>query len=218
MCIRDRLRGLDRHRDTRDHLPDGTVEREPFTWRYQGTATKIQVASCTTVTGSARCTSPPSTVPPTTTTVPEETTTSSTTPEETTTTEAPRNATVLWAGEVVQRRCEPWVREVVGGSSGRLVPGPETAEAFVETHRRLPLQRFPGLTLIEPVGGPELLCEETGHRRIVVSPSAVPDPLDDETTGARHRIRNVEARRVETGRHHDPIDEFSHGPGPVSYT
>src|SRR5665811_18865 len=110
----------------------------------------------------------------------------------------PRNVTVLWAGEVVQRRCEPWVREVVGGSSGRLVPGPETAEAFVETHRRLPLQRFPGLTLIEPVGGPELLCEETGHRRIVVSPSAVPDPLDDETTGARHSIRNVEARRVET--------------------
>jgi vancomycin resistance protein YoaR len=59
--------------------PDGTVVREPFPWHYRGSAKKIQVASCATVSGSARCTSPPSTTPPTTTpptttTVPEETT------------------------------------------------------------------------------------------------------------------------------------------------
>jgi len=69
--------------------PDGTVVREPFTWHYRGAAKKIQVASCATVSGSARCTSPPSTTPtattpPTTTTVPEETT--STTEAPTTTT------------------------------------------------------------------------------------------------------------------------------------
>jgi len=68
--------------------PDGTVVREPFTWRYRGAAKKIQVASCSTVSGSARCTSPPATTPPATTpptTAPPDTTTSSTPP----TTEAP---------------------------------------------------------------------------------------------------------------------------------
>ncbi|MFV9672617.1 MAG: VanW family protein [Acidimicrobiia bacterium] len=69
--------------------PDGSVEREPFYWSYRGSAKKIQVASCATVSGSARCTSPPSTTPPTTaapttTTLPEETT--STTEAPTTTT------------------------------------------------------------------------------------------------------------------------------------
>jgi hypothetical protein len=81
--------------------PDGTVERERFTWRYRGSAKKIQVASCATVSGSARCTTPPSTttsttsptttVPPTTTTVPEGTT--STTQAPTTTTEPPPEET-----------------------------------------------------------------------------------------------------------------------------
>ena len=46
--------------------PDGTVVREPFTWRYRGNPRKIQVASCKTVSGSARCTKPPTTQPPTT--------------------------------------------------------------------------------------------------------------------------------------------------------
>ncbi len=79
--------------------PDGTVEREPFTWRYRGGAKKIQVASCATVSGSARCTSPPSTtppttLPPTTTTLPEDTTTTTVPEETTTTTEAPTTTTV----------------------------------------------------------------------------------------------------------------------------
>jgi vancomycin resistance protein YoaR len=74
--------------------PDGTVEREPFTWRYRGGAKKIQVASCATVSGSARCTSPPSTTPPTTeppttTTLPEETTSTTESP----TTTAPPTST-----------------------------------------------------------------------------------------------------------------------------
>ena len=88
--------------------PDGTVVREPFTWRYRGAAKKIQVASCSTVSGSARCTSPPETTPPTTvapttTTVPEETTTTTTEapPEETTTTttEAPPEETTTTTTE-----------------------------------------------------------------------------------------------------------------------
>ena len=62
-------------------FPDGTVVREPFVWRYRGNARKIQVASCSTAPGSARCT-----VPPTTTTVPPDTTTTTLPPEETTTT------------------------------------------------------------------------------------------------------------------------------------
>jgi vancomycin resistance protein YoaR len=73
--------------------PDGTVEREPFVWRYRGNARKIEVASCATVSGSARCTSPP------TTTVPEDTTTTTeppttTVPEDTTTTTEPPTTTV----------------------------------------------------------------------------------------------------------------------------
>ena len=79
--------------------PDGTVEREPFTWRYRGSAKKIQVASCSTAPGSARCTKPPdettsTTSPPetTTTTAPEETTTT-TVPGETTTTTTPTTTT-----------------------------------------------------------------------------------------------------------------------------
>ena len=71
--------------------PDGTVEREPFTWRYRGSAKKIQVASCLTAPGSARCTKPPSETTTTTSTVPEETTT--TVPEETTTTTIPGGST-----------------------------------------------------------------------------------------------------------------------------
>jgi hypothetical protein len=72
--------------------PDGTVEREPFVWRYQGNARKIQVASCSTVPGSVRCTAPPDmTTTTTTSTVPEETTT--TVPEETTTTTVPPDTT-----------------------------------------------------------------------------------------------------------------------------
>ncbi len=79
--------------------PDGTVEREPFYTRYRGSAKKIQVASCATVSGSARCSSPPSTTPPTTaapttTTMPEETTSTTAAPEETTsTTAAPEETT-----------------------------------------------------------------------------------------------------------------------------
>ena len=71
--------------------PDGTVDREPFTWRYRGNARKIQVASCATVAGSARCTTPPSTVPPTTeaptttTTLPDDSTTTTTAPPASTT-------------------------------------------------------------------------------------------------------------------------------------
>jgi len=87
--------------------PDGTVVREPFTWRYRGAAKKIQVASCSTVSGSARCTSPPETTPPTTvapttTSVPEETTTTTESPPEettTTTTEAPPEETTTTTTE-----------------------------------------------------------------------------------------------------------------------
>ncbi len=42
--------------------PDSTVDREPFTWRYQGNAKKIQISSCSAAPDSARCTKPP---PPT---------------------------------------------------------------------------------------------------------------------------------------------------------
>ncbi|MEA3501979.1 MAG: VanW family protein, partial [Actinomycetota bacterium] len=80
---------------------DGTVEREPFTWHYRGSAKKIQVASCATVPGSARCSSPPSTTPtttasPTTTMAPEETTSTTEAPTTTvppTTTTAPPTTT-----------------------------------------------------------------------------------------------------------------------------
>ena len=76
--------------------PDGTVVREPFVWRYRGNARKIQVASCSTVPGSVRCSVPPdttTTVPPdtTTTTLPEESTT--TLPPDTTTTTLPPDTT-----------------------------------------------------------------------------------------------------------------------------
>ena len=69
--------------------PDGTIVREPFTWRYRGSSKKIQVASCSTAPGSSRCTKPP--VEVTTTTVPEETTT--TVPDDTTTTTVPDGST-----------------------------------------------------------------------------------------------------------------------------
>jgi vancomycin resistance protein YoaR len=69
--------------------PDGTVVREPFVWRYRGNARKIQVASCSTVPGSLRCTAPPDT----TTTIPPETTT--TVPEDTTTTLPPDITTTV---------------------------------------------------------------------------------------------------------------------------
>ena len=90
--------------------PDGTVVREPFTWRYQGNAKKIQVASCSTAPGSARCTKPPgettttttTTTPPdtTTTTEPDGSTTTTTEPggsTTTTTTEAPTTTTTTEA-------------------------------------------------------------------------------------------------------------------------
>jgi len=67
--------------------PDGTVVREPFTWRYRGNPRKIQVASCDTVSGSARCSTPPSTTPPTTrppTTAPPTTGTTQPPPPDTT--------------------------------------------------------------------------------------------------------------------------------------
>jgi len=70
--------------------PDGTVVREPFVWRYRGNARKIQVASCSTVPGSVRCSVPPDT----TTTVPPDTTTT-TLPEETTTTLPPNTTTTV---------------------------------------------------------------------------------------------------------------------------
>jgi hypothetical protein len=74
--------------------PDGTVVREPFVWRYQGNARKIQVASCSTVPGSVRCTVPPDvTITTTTTTVPEETTTTTLPPDSTTTTLPPDTTT-----------------------------------------------------------------------------------------------------------------------------
>jgi vancomycin resistance protein YoaR len=73
--------------------PDGTVVREPFVWRYQGNARKIQVASCSTVPGSVRCTVPPDVTITTTTTVPEETTTTTLPPDTTTTTLPPDTTT-----------------------------------------------------------------------------------------------------------------------------
>ena len=77
--------------------PDGTVEREPFTWRYRGNAKKIQVASCSTAPGSARCSKPPGAEIPTTT-VPDATTTT-TVPEETTTTTVPDGSTTTTTTE-----------------------------------------------------------------------------------------------------------------------
>ena len=57
-----------------------------------------------------------------------------------------------------------------------LEPGVKSSKAFGEAHYRLPSERPSGLALVEPMCRAELLCEEAGHRRIILPPPALPDP------------------------------------------
>jgi len=112
--------------------PDGTVEREPFVWRYRGNAKKIQVASCSTAPGSARCTKPPGETTTTTTTVPEETTTT-TAPEETTTTTVPDSSTTTTTEATTTTTTTPTTTTTEATTTTTTTPTTTTTEATTTT-------------------------------------------------------------------------------------
>ena len=75
----------------------------------------------------------------------------------------------------------------------------QAGEALVERHVRCPAQVVARRPRVEPVGGTQLLGEESGDGRLVAA-KARPQPLDPRAGTKRHAQRHLAGSEGHTGR------------------
>src|SRR3954453_20218676 len=99
-----------------------------------------------------------------------------------------------------------------GAPSLSRVPRAQPPEPLVQVDRGGPLQHVPGAPLVEPVGGRQLLGEETGERRGVLPSGGRPDAVEARSTGPGECGRDTPRGTRDVGRPANPREDLHNWP------